>query len=119
MRRWFLFLFILGCDQRPPAELPVQRAAPAFKASCTIPSLSVCTEYTEVSFTLGEEVLKSACQGSHGTWSPARCSPARRLGSCTLSGSQRVYYPDFSAVTAAKDCTELYQGTWAANRSPH
>jgi hypothetical protein len=115
MRRFALILALIACDERPLAELPAPRAAPAFKASCTIPRLSVCTEYSEASFALGEEVLKSACQGNHGTWSPARCPAVRRLGSCALSGSRRVYYPEFSAVTAAKDCTELYQGSWAAN----
>jgi len=108
-------LTLLGCDARPPVELAATKAAPTFKASCSLPKLSVCTEYTDLSFTLGEEVLRSACLGSHGTWSPARCPPTRRLGSCALSGSHRVYYPDFSAVTAAKDCTELYQGSWATN----
>lgn len=116
MRRFFaLIIVLLGCDQRPPVELPVPRPAAVFKASCSVPSLNVCTEYTEMSFALGEELLKSACLGNHGSWSPAHCPTSRRLGSCTLSDSQRVYYPDFSAVTAAKDCTELYQGSWAAN----
>ena len=109
-------LALIACDERPQVELAGARLAPpTFKASCSNPKLNVCTEYTDAAFTLGEEVLKTGCVGSHGTWSPARCPPARRLGSCALPGSHRVYYPDFSAVTAAKDCTELYQGSWAAN----
>ncbi len=110
-----IVLALFACDERPRVELAATRAAPTFKASCAIPGLSVCTEYTDLSFTLGEEVLKSACLESHGTWSPAHCPSQKRLGSCALSGSHRVYYPDFSAVSAAKDCTELYQGSWAAN----
>ena len=123
MRRLVFIIFALaGCDARPPVEAAAgaaTRAAPTFKASCSTPKLSVCSEYTDAAFALGEEVLKIGCTQSHGAWSPARCPSAKRLGSCTLTGTHRLYYPggehEFSGATAAKDCTELYQGSWAAN----
>lgn len=94
--------------------------AAAFKASCATPSLGVCTEYSEDAFLLGEEVLKSTCAETKGTWSPARCPADRKLGGCAMTGQLRVYYPggdfDYSSDTAQKDCTELFQGRWVASR---
>ena len=71
-------------------------------------------------FLLGEEVLKSTCAETKGTWSPARCPADRKLGGCAMTGQLRVYYPggdfDYSSDTAQKDCTELFQGRWVASR---
>lgn len=95
------------------------KPAPAFKASCSTPALGVCTEYSEDAFVLGEEVLKTTCTETKGTWSPARCPGEKKLGGCTMPGQVRVYYPGgdlaYSADSAMKDCTELFQGRWVAS----
>lgn len=111
---------LLGCDVHKPGDVTAALARPpaSFKASCTTPSLGVCTEYTDDAFGLGESSLKAWCLETRGTWSPARCAPDRRLGTCAASGSSRVYYPggapDFTSTTAARDCVELYQGAFSA-----
>jgi hypothetical protein len=111
---------LLGCDTPKPTDVTAALARPpaTFKASCTRPSLGVCTEYTDAAFGLGESLLKTGCLETQGTWSPARCPVERRLGSCATTGSNRVYYPggdlDFTSTTAARDCVELYQGAFSA-----
>lgn len=111
---------LLGCDPHKPSDVTAAIARPAasFKASCTTPSLSVCTEYTDDAFGLGESLLKTGCLETKGAWSPARCPSERRLGTCATRGSRRVYYPggdlDFTSTTAARDCVELYQGAFSA-----
>jgi hypothetical protein len=117
MRRTLLIAaLVAGCTERQVAIAPAARPPPVFRASCFTPVLGVCTEYTDQALALGEELLRASC---HGAWSPARCPTPHQLGHCALSTTHRFYYPggdlDFSAATAAKDCTELYQGSWADN----
>lgn len=117
--RWMVLL-LAACDGQRPVEVAtaLARPPPAFRASCTTAALGVCTEYTDDAFGLGESLLKTGCLETRGTWSPARCPAERRLGTCVLRGASRVYYPggdlDFSSVTAARDCVELYQGVFSA-----
>lgn len=109
---------LAACEDRRPAAVAVPPAAPAFRASCTLPVLGVCVEYTDDAFALGESLVRAACTGSQGTWSPARCPPERCLGRCATDGATRHYYPTgphpFTAASAALDCAELHQGSWAA-----
>jgi len=108
-------LALAACQSRRPAA-PKPPPAPAFKASCSLPELGVCTEYTDAAFALGETSVKTVCTGSRGLWSPARCPVEQQVGRCATGAASRRYYaPRFSAATAAKDCTELYQGSWAGN----
>lgn len=110
---------VLACEVAPrPVE--VTRPAPLFRASCWTAPLGVCTEYTDEAFALGESLLKTGCHEVSGTWSPARCPVDRRLGSCSVHGGTRVYYPAgelaFTVASAARDCVELYQGSFSAIR---
>ena len=111
-------LALAGCAKEPPA--PTATPAPTFKASCSTPALGVCTEYMNDAFVLGEEVLKTGCLETKGTWSPAHCPTEKKLGGCALAGQLRVYYPggelDYSPASAQQDCTALFQGRWVASR---
>jgi hypothetical protein len=113
-----LTLAASGCTKEKPAE--AVKAAPAFKASCNTPTMGVCTEYTEAAFILGEELVKTGCTETKGSWGPAKCPTEKRLGTCVSAGMSRLYYPggsfEYSKDTASKDCTELVSGQWVASR---
>lgn len=120
LARSVVLVVLAACDTGKPADVTasVRRPAPMFRASCATPSLGVCTEYTDDAFALGESLAKTGCLELRGNWSPARCPPERRLGTCAVVGGTRVYYPggdlDFTSTTAARDCVELYQGAFSA-----
>lgn len=122
-----LSLFALGlalaasaCTKDKAADAPAKAAAPSFKASCNTPAMGTCTEYTEEAFVLGEELMKTTCTETKGTWGPAKCPTEKRLGTCVSAGLSRLYYPggmfEYSADSASKDCTELVSGQWVASR---
>lgn len=108
-----------ACTKDKPAA-EAKAAAPSFKASCNAPNLGTCTEYTEEAFVLGEELMKTTCTETKGTWSPAKCPTEKRIGTCLSAGMSRLYYPggmfEYSADSASKDCTELVSGQWVASR---
>jgi len=113
-----LALAVCGCSKEKAAA--AVKAVPTFKASCNTPTMGVCTEYTEEAFVLGEELVKTTCTETKGSYGPAKCPTEKRLGTCVSAGMSRQYYPggafDYSADTASKDCTELVSGQWVASR---
>jgi hypothetical protein len=117
-----LFAAVALAACAPAPAVPAQRPAPAFAGSCATPVLGVCTEYNDDGLALGEELLKASCAASLGSWSPARCPTARRLGACALHGRDRLYSSGgergFTPASASLDCTELYQGRWAPAAVP-
>ena len=115
-----LSLALIACDDKKSSGAARSGAtADAIKASCNSPKLGVCTDYTEAAFVLGEELVKTACTETKGSWSPAKCVGEKRLGSCNMEGSIRHYYPggdfDYSAASAKTDCTDLFSGKWVAS----
>jgi hypothetical protein len=122
-----LVLGAFGCDDKKAA--PPAAAAPstaggggggAIKASCnSIKTLSTCTDYTEAGFALGEGFVKGACEATNSKYAATPCPAAKQVGTCTIQGGQlRRYYAEgsleYKAADAAKDCKDLYSGTWAA-----
>jgi len=107
-----IVFLMLGCDAPQPVTAALT-AAPAFRASCLLSAMDVCTEHTEASLALGEESMRAGCLGEKGLWSPARCPGERRVGTCATRTARRAYYGGrFTSATAARDCVELYQGTF-------
>lgn len=112
----------IACETAPVGEVRATatlRAPATFRASCHVPSLAVCREYTDEVMGLGESLARRGCLDEGGTWSPARCPAEGRLGLCTARGGARAYYPGggpgFTTLTAARDCVELYEGSFVAN----
>jgi len=115
-----LACWVMGCDSSPIADARATlRQAATFKASCHVAELGVCREYTDEAMGLGESLTQRGCLDEGGVWSPAHCPPERRLGACTSRGGVRVYYSggpaSFTRTSAARDCLELYQGTFVAH----
>lgn len=113
--------WLIGCEATPARELAVVatlRAQATFRASCHVPSIGICREYTDEAMALGESLMQRGCLDERGTWSPARCPLEGRVGLCNARGGVRAYYatgvPSFTSVTAARDCVELYEGSFVA-----
>jgi hypothetical protein len=117
MRRLMMGMIVcltVGCDAPQPVAAALT-IAPAFRASCLLAAMDVCTEHTEASFALGEESVRAGCLAEKGLWSPARCPNERRVGTCATRTARRAYYGGhFTSTTAARDCVELYQGAFTA-----
>lgn len=116
--RWLMLVVLAGCEARTLTTSLARPIVPQFRASCVATELDVCTEHTDGSIVLGEESVRAACLASKGRWSPARCPSEGRVGVCEVGSTRRSYYADehlhFTSVTAARDCVELYQGSFIA-----
>lgn len=118
-----LGLFVLalasaGCEKRGGASAPAA-SGPARGHCDNVKALSVCTEYSEEAFRLGEGFLKGACDATGGRFGAGPCPTEALLGTCAIEGGQRKQFyaggaRAFSAGDAAKECREIAYGSWTA-----
>jgi len=110
--------FFAGCGGKKDdtgkkdGEKDLAPAAAEKYASCNMPKMNGCREYSGGNLAIGTDGIKQLCAGS-GDFGDVACPTARMTASCKVSEHKDFYYEGYPIPLAdlEKSCKEK-NGTW-------